>query len=255
MPSHACSLSIRAQGAVAVSAVAVALLAACASSQGSVDAGATGTTVPNPTPSADDGADHGSPGSDRLLDAGTVADGSPATLSDVGPAIVAFTRDSDAGVVAYLDCTACTGPVVLADPDRATPWGKGTAPLTGSYLVDMATETDPQQTLVIDADGAWSIELRSWADLPVTHGRQEGTGATVLRVGAATGSFQVGFTPAGPGDELIARAVSAEGLDESGQPKSLVFGVSMAHTQSYDLELPGIIALSTSGSWTFVPGS
>lgn len=255
VPFPARSLSLRAHTAVATSAVTVALLAACSSGHGDLDAGVTETDAPSPMPSAGDAVDHGPPAPDRQLNAGTVADGSPASLSGEGPALVAFTRDSEAGVVATLDCTACIGPVVVTRPGHVTPWGRGTAPLTGSYLVDAAEDPDPRRTVVIDVQGAWSVELRSWADLPLAHGPQEGTGAVVLRVGDAATSFQVGFTPAGPEDQLIARAISTGVSTESGRPPSLIFGVAESSVQFYDLKLPGVIALSTSGSWTFVPGA
>lgn len=234
---------------VAAAAVLLPLLAACASVPA---ADPTETTAPLPPASAlpteaVDGTDGpGVPG--QRLEAGSVADGAPVTLTGDGPALIAFTRTGDAGVVAHLDCSACTGPVVVTAENRDTPWGRGEAPLSGSYLVDALEDPDPARGLVIEAEGAWSVRLESWNDLPEMRGPQHGTGAAVLRIGDAAPSIEIGFTPAGPGDELLARGVS-----DADVTAPLVFGADTAVVQSYELAMPGIVALSTAGSWTVSP--
>jgi hypothetical protein len=211
---------------------------------------ATPSATPAPTPAATPPA---APLPTVRLDAGTVAEGSPATVSGEGPALVSARRDGEFGVVAHLDCSACTGEVVVTADGRGDPWGAGTAPLTGSYLVDVFEGSEPKQTLVVQAQGPWTMRLESWNDLPPVTGVQRGTGSTVLLVGDTASAVRVDYAPEGPGDSLLARVFSAVQVESTGSPATRLFGDDVAFSETADVPMPGVVVLSTNGSWTVTP--
>ncbi|WP_213281195.1 hypothetical protein [Cellulomonas hominis] len=204
------------------------------------------TPTPTPTPT-------GAALPTVRLDAGAVADGAAAAVSGEGPALVSVRREGELGVVAHLDCSACTGEVVVTAEGRGDPWGAGTAPLSGSYLVDVFRDSEPKQTLVVQAQGPWTMRLESWNDLPPVTGVQQGSGSTVLLVGDTASAVRVDYTPAGPGDDLLARVFSAVEVEDTWSPASLLFGDDVAFSETADVPMPGIVALSTNGSWTVTP--
>jgi hypothetical protein len=231
--------------------VSAALLVACASMPG-------GSVVASPEPTATVGGltpeATAAALPEQTLDAGTVTTGAPVTLSGEGPAVVDFVRGGDFGVVARLDCSTCSGAVEMRDTAEQRVWGSGEAPLTGSYLVDLHADAEAARSLVLDAEGPWSVELSSWEDLPVVTGPQQGTGAAVLRLGDEARGVQLGFTPAGPDDRLVGRAVQDSDLASPDAAGVLSFGSDSAVEQvPVQLALPGLVALSTAGSWTLTP--
>lgn len=242
--------------AAALAALPVLLLAGCDASDGpgpeaqaatsaAPAPSATPTPAPSPTPTAEPER--------PLLNAGTVAAGAPATVSGEGPARVAVVRDGDFGVVAQLDCGSCTGDVVLTSDGRMSPWGAGPAPLTGSYLVDVLEGTDAKQGFLLDAAGPWTLTFTSWDERPVLTGPQEGSGAAVLLLGDTASGARIDYTPAGADDSLLARVVSAVDVDPATGPASLVLGGDEALSETADVALPGVVALSTNGTWTVTP--
>ncbi|NHT18839.1 hypothetical protein [Cellulomonas sp. IC4_254] len=242
--------------AVALAALPVLLLAGCggsdepepaaqAPSSSAPAPSATPTAAPTPTPTAEPER--------PLLNAGTVAEGAPAAVSGEGPARIAVVRDGDFGVVARLDCAACTGDVVLTSDGRMSPWGAGPGPLTGSYLVDVLEGTDAKQGFLLDAAGPWTLTFSSWNELPVLSGPQQGTGAAVLLLGDTASGARIDYTPAGEGDSLLARVVSAVDVDPATGPASLVLGGDEPLSETADVALPGVVALSTNGTWTVTP--
>lgn len=224
---------------------ALLLLAACA---GSPDPAGSTSADPGlvPTPAAVD-----LPA--QSLDLGSVAAGRPAQVSASGSAVLTFDAEDDAvAVVAALDCTGCTGPVEVATPGHGTPWGRGTAPVQASYLVDLVG-AEPVQQIVVEAEGEWTLRMSGIEDLPTSTGEQHGTGPVVLRLDEAGTHLRVAYTPGGDGDELNARMISLTDTDPNGAPVSVHFGADSAFDQSYQLTLPGVVALDTSGSWTVQP--
>jgi len=234
--------------AAALAALPALLLAGCGASD-APEPEARAATSAAPAPSATPTAAPERP----LLNAGTVAEGAPATVSGEGPARIAVVRDGDFGVVARLDCAACTGDVVLTSDGRMSPWGAGTAPLTGTYLVDLLEGTDAKQGFLLDAAGPWTLTFSSWNELPVLTGPQQGSGAAVLLLGDTASGARIDYTPAGADDSLLARVVSAVDVDPATGPASLVLGGDEALSETADVALPGVVALSTNGSWTVTP--
>lgn len=204
------------------------------------------TPTPTPTPTEE-------PPPEQRLDAGTVSAGAPAAVSGTGAAVVSVVRDGEFGVVAHLDCSACTGHVVISAEGRGSAWGEGPAPLTGSYLVDVFKDSAPQQEVVVRAEGAWTLELQSWNDLPVATGVQQGTGATVLLLGDDASAVQLDYAPADADDSMLARVLSAVDLTEQGNPDMLALGDDVAFSERVEVRMPGVVVLGTRGTWTVTP--
>lgn len=204
------------------------------------------TPTPTPTPTEE-------PLPEQRLDAGTVSAGAPAAVSGTGAAVVSLVRDGEFGVVAHLDCSACTGHVVISAEGRGSAWGEGPAPLTGSYLVDVVKDSAPQQEVVVRAEGAWTLELQSWNDLPVATGVQQGTGATVLLLGDDASAVQLDYAPADADDSMLARVLSAVDLTEQGNPDMLALGDDVAFSERVEVRMPGVVVLGTRGTWTVTP--
>ncbi|GIG36806.1 hypothetical protein [Cellulomonas pakistanensis] len=242
---------------VAAAVAALGLLAGCTGGDDRAEPAASSpASVPTatPTPEPSRSAAPTTPAAERpLVAAGTVAEDAPATASGEGPARVSVVRDGDFGVVAHLDCSACTGDVVLTADGRMSPWGAGPAPLTGTYLVDLLEGTDAEQGFVLDAQGPWTLTFQSWNDLPVVAGEQQGRGAAVLLLGDDASGVRIDYSPAGPDDTMLARVVSAVDVDPSTGPASLVLGDEQAFSETAEVALPGVVALSTNGTWSVTP--
>jgi hypothetical protein len=181
-----------------------------------------------------------------------VTAGAPVTVTGEGPAVLDFVRGGTFGVVARVDCTTCSGPVALTDTLGGA-LGAGDPPLSGSYLVDRLDEDETQRSVVLDAEGPWSVELLAWDDLPVVTGSQQGVGAAVLRIGDTASSAQLAYTPADAEDTLSARGVPEADLATVGTPGAIAFGADSAVEQSMTVPLPGVVVLSTEGAWTLTP--
>ncbi|WP_182113219.1 MULTISPECIES: hypothetical protein [unclassified Actinotalea] len=250
---------------VASAGVPVLLLAlaltACAADDAPVDkspkpvaaspaAGATPSPTPTPTPAP---TPTERPLPEQQLHAGPVGDGVPATVSGSGSAVVGYTRQGETALVVGIDCTACAGEVVVTAPDRGEPWGQGPAPYSGSYLLDIFRDTAPEQAVVVHAEGPWTLTLESWNDLELVTGPQQGTGSTVLFLGDTAGRLEVSYTPAGPEDSFHGRAYSAVDVDASGNPATVLFGDSAPFADTYEIAMPGVLAIMTNGAWTVTP--
>ncbi|HCX85040.1 MAG TPA: hypothetical protein DHV14_07900 [Micrococcales bacterium] len=182
-----------------------------------------------------------------------MADGAPAVVSGSGPATVTYTRQGEIAVTAALDCSACTGEVVVSASDRGgDPWGEGPAPFSGTYLLDITTSTAADRDVWVVAEGPWTLTLASWNELPPLTGPQSGTGSAVLYLSEAGSGFDVSYTPGGEGDSVSIRAYSDVASTDSG-PDSRLLGDTEAFTESVDLPLPGVVAITTNGSWTLTP--
>lgn len=207
------------------------------------------SATPEPTPEAEPEPDpRPTEAPDQSVAAGTVAAGAPAAAEGKGSAEVTFERDGEFAVVVHLDCSACSGATVLTAPERGTPFGEADGALTGDYLMDVFKDSDPEQSVWLAAEGPWSLRIESWNDLAAVSGEQSGEGSTVLALGDTASAIDVTFTPAGPDDSFSGRYFSV-----SGDPR--MFGDTEAFTDSYDVSLPGVLAITTNGSWTVTPRS
>lgn len=182
----------------------------------------------------------------QTVDAGALVEGSTATASGDGPSNVTYSRQGEFAVVIALDCSACTGTATVTAPGRMSPLGESTAPMNGSYLMDVFKEDPVDQTLIVEATGPWSVTLSSWNDLPLVSGAQSGTGPTVLFFRDDVAHVSVDFTPAGPDDSFQGRVFTT-----SDRPQ--LFGDSAAFSEVFDADLPGVMSIQTNGSWTVTP--
>jgi hypothetical protein len=181
-----------------------------------------------------------------LLTAGMVADGTSQTVKGTGSAVVGYTREGAIAVVVGIDCSSCTGLVNVTSPERMSPLGEATAPMEGSYLVDVSTDSTDDPSIVVTAEGDWTLTLTSWNDLDQVSGKQSGTGSTVLYFSDTASKVTVTYEPLDATDSFGARIFT-----ESDTP--FVFGNDEAFTETEDTDLPGVIAISTNGAWSVTP--
>lgn len=178
------------------------------------------------------------------LDGGVVGEGSPVTVQGEGPTTVTFGR-ALVKVVATLDCTGCSGAVVLTGPGRMSSFGQGTAPWSGTVLVDFVSNAGDE--VYVEASGPWTLTLTSLFDIPPTQGATSGAGHTVLvRQDSAT-SWDFWCRPA-PGESCSSQAYSLTGSDVIGGSTLDVEG-----TDTVEVVLPGVIGIRTNGEWSVTP--
>ncbi|MBF4635113.1 hypothetical protein ITJ38_11920 [Agreia pratensis] len=183
---------------------------------------------------------------DATLSAGTVADGAPASLSGSGSAIVNFELDPALMVVVDLDCSACTGEVVVSAPTRKNPLGTSQAPLTASYLNAVLDDDSPSQGITVKATGSWNLKITTSGDYPTVSGTQSGSGPRVLNFSDSASHIAVDYTPLDGADSLFLRVFPLSGHTK-------IFGNDDALVETLDADVPGIVAVSTNGSWTLTP--
>lgn len=227
-----------------MAALAFGLLSGCAGAPKPEPSPTASTAAAAPTPTPEPTREL--PEIEATVVAGAVADGTPASVSGSGPTQIDYTVQDGIAVVVTLDCSACDGLVTVTNPDRMSPLGEAEAPLTGSYLENVFTADDPGASLLLYAAGNWTVRLESWNDIPSTSGPQSGTGSRVLYLADATTSIDVSYQPADSDDTISVRVFTVAGTP-------LVFGDEVAFTESFDTQLPGVIAVATNGSWTITP--
>lgn len=198
--------------------------------------------TPSPTPTA--------PATEEPLaltvDAGVVAEGTFATISGEGPSNVTYQRQGEFAVVIDLDCSACAGATVVTAPGRMSPLGEAAAPMRGSFLMDVFKEDPVNQIFIVKTEGAWTVTMQSWNDLPYVSGPQSGTGPAVLFFSDDVPRVTVDYTPADADDKFSGRVFTT-----SDNPH--MFGDSVAFSEVFDADLPGVMAITTKGSWSVTP--
>jgi hypothetical protein len=203
---------------------------------------ATPTTPPTPVPTT--------PATEEPLaqtvDAGAVANGASATVSGTGPSNITYQRQGDFAVVVGLDCSACAGTAVVTAPGRMSPFGEATAPMSGSFLMDIFQDNPVDQMFIVKAEGPWQVTLQSWNDLPYVSGAQSGTGPAVLYFSDDVSRVTVDYTPAGADDSFSGRVYTTS-------DDTQLFGDSVAFSEVFDADLPGVIAIQTNGTWSVTP--
>ncbi|MBY0177329.1 hypothetical protein [Curtobacterium herbarum] len=203
---------------------------------------ATPTPTPTPTPTTPPVAEL----TGVTLDAGDVAAGAPATVSGTGPSDVAFRVRGDFGVIAALDCSGCTGTATITAPGRMSPFGSARAPLKASFVTSVLKNDPEQQMLIVEADGPWSLTLSSWNDLATVSGPQSGTGPAVLFFSDDVGHVKVDYTPASADDRFGLRVFTTSDATR-------IYGDTEAFSETFEADLPGILAIATNGKWTVTP--
>ena len=244
-------MGIRRGGGLAGAIVAAVLLVSgCAEAASEAPPSPTRTqppriqdlVTPSPTPTAPATAEPVA----QTIDAGVVADGTSATVSGNGPSNVTYQRQGDFAVVIAIDCSACTGTTTVTAPGRMSPFGEAAAPLSGSFLMDVFKNDPVNQTLIVHAEGPWTVALQSWNDMPTVSGPQSGVGPVVLFFADDVPRVTVDYAPAGADDSFSGRVFTT-----SDNPQ--MFGNTEAFSEVFDADLPGIMAIQTNGTWTVTP--
>jgi hypothetical protein len=233
---------------------AVFVVSGCAAQTSAGPASPTPTArasvTPSPTPTATPSPVPTTPAVEEPLaqtvDAGAVADGASATVSGTGPSNVTYQRQGDFAVVVGLDCSACAGTAVVTAPGRMSPFGEAAAPMSGSFLMDIFKDNPVDQMLIVKAEGPWQVTLQSWNDLPTVSGAQSGAGPAVLYFSDDVSRVTVDYTPAGADDSFSGRVYTTS-------DDTQLFGDSVAFSEVFDADLPGVIAIQTNGTWSVTP--
>ena len=203
---------------------------------------ATPSPTPTPTPTARSTAEPVA----QTVDAGVVAGSASATVSENGPSNITYQRQGEFAVVIELDCSACTGTTAVTAPGRMSPLGEVAAALRGSFLMDVFKDDSVNQMLIVQAEGPWTVTLRSWNDLPQVSGPQSGAGPAVLFFADDVSHVTVDYKPAGTDDSFSGRVFTTSNTPQ-------MFGDTGAFSTVYDADLPGVMAIKTNGTWTVTP--
>jgi len=184
----------------------------------------------------------------KIVDAGTVKPGTTRTASDKKEALVTFKQSDAFAVVAEFDCKECKGDIELQQLGSQSPLDTGNKSLAGSYLLDLIGSAEEEQTLIVRADGEWNIKLRSWNDLPISSGTQEGKGSKVLYIGDSASAVEVEYKPPKGGGKLSVTVTSA--VEKDGDtPEVAAISGGKKFTKKKEIKLPGVITVSGKGSW------
>src|SRR5690625_2714898 len=185
----------------------------------------------------------------KVVEAGTVKPGATRTASGKEDSLVTFEQSDSFAVVAEFDCKECKGDIEIQQLGSHSPLDSGEKSLSGSYLLDLIASPDEEQTLIVRADGKWNVKLRSWNDLPISSGTQEGKGSEVIYIGDAASGVEVTYKPPKDGGELDVTITSA--VDKDGDdPKVKTISGSKKFTKEEKIKLPGVLTISGKGSWT-----
>lgn len=131
--------------------------------------------------------------------------GRPVRVQGSGNAEVAYHRMSEFATVVGFECANCTGDLTVFNLGAAMPIVSGETigeEVAIEWLIDTVHEPTPttDNSLLVRADGDWTLTLRSWHDLPVQTGRVDGRGSQVIRTEAPR--VRVSFAPLNSRDTL-----------------------------------------------------
>lgn len=233
--------------------VTTVLLTSCGSSGGpsftQVATARTPVVTPSSSPSSEPAPSAPAPGSfARRVDAGTIQPSTtPLSVSGDGPTEVRYVIDEEAAVVVTLDCSACAGGVILTEYGRTTPYAAGEAPYRATALAAVMPQDDHH--VLVDAEGPWTLELVNWNYMPIVDGTQTGTGPSVVFFGSTATQLEITVSDIAADDTVALRVFA----DESAAGGPMLHGWDGPGTETRDVNLPGVAAIRTNGSWTMTP--
>jgi len=185
----------------------------------------------------------------KVVEAGTVKPGATRTASGKEDSLVTFEQSDSFAVVAEFDCKECKGDIEIQQLGSHSPLDSGEKSLSGSYLLDLIGGPDEEQTLIVRADGEWNVKLRSWNDLPIASGTQEGKGSKVIYIGDSASAVEVTYKPPKGGGNLNVTVTSA--VEKDGDfPKTATISGGKKFTKKKEIKLPGVLTIQGKGSWT-----
>lgn len=262
-------MSERPRLVMASTAVALLSLTSCGQSAPEVDAatstgGASATAMPSPSAStsgtgaADATQSRSSTARatpsfekppDRRVDAGTVRQGTATVQRGSGDQTVHYEVGGEFAVIVELDCSRCTGTVLLTATKRSTPWFEGQGPSRVTALENIFAR-DTSSDLIVKATGDWTLRMRSWNDTPYQRGAQSGRDAAVVKLGDTGTKVKVTTRPQ-KGSSMLVRMYSARAAGQSAD--SYVIGGDSALDEVVEVRSPVVVAITGNGSWRLEP--
>lgn len=200
----------------------------------------SGSPAPEPTP------EPAPPTTYPKLDAGAVAPKKPATLSGFGNTEVSYARAGDILTAYQFDCPDCQKKMRLYDRAQDQQLiSFETAPFSDSWLLDRPVRAQPlTNSVVIEADGHWTMTLRHAADLPVAKDVEAGQGQAMANVPNGQ-PRELDFAPYDEDDALNYYVVDLRDGSNSR------LGCTEGGTVSIDNKGgPYVLLISTYGDWT-----
>ena len=179
---------------------------------------------------------------------GTLKRGGSRTFTGTGAQLLDVQQSGQFGVVVDLDCSRCTGPVMLTEPDRIDHWADQPGPVRGQYVTSIE-KNDTHPRLIVSAKGPWRVTVKDWSTSPVRKGKVTGTGSKVFVLDSKAKSLTYDFTPAGAGDSFSVRARGDVGQEMR------IFGTDEASKGEVvdKIHLPAMMIIHTRGSWSVTP--
>lgn len=202
--------------------------------------GGGGATQPNPKP-----------GPEYPRTEGQVGRQSPMVVSGSGKAELHYTRTEEVPTVLEFDCPECRGPLQVYN------YGGHAMVVSGSDVTGVPVhtiwllDTEQQKTLgtrnqlLVNADGRWTMTLRSSRDLARSTAPISGQDSQVLAAGSSRARFSL--DPLNSTDKLI-----IEGFDYSGK---LLTSACIGRRESREISLGGaqLILVNARGEWKVEP--
>lgn len=202
--------------------------------------GGGGPVEPDPTPGPD------FPRQDFVLDTGR-----PISVRGTGNAEIAYQRIGEFATVVGFDCADCNGDLTVFNTGAALPIVSGETVgerVEVQWLIDTIHEQadGPRNSLLIRAQGRWSLTLRSWFDLPIRTGKIQGTGSAVVRTDSDL--IRVTFAPLNSRDSL--NIYSYRLADREFRANTCI---GRRESRTLDLNGGQVLLLWARGDWTIEP--
>lgn len=144
------------------------------------DPAAPSTTSPAPEPTPEPEPPRTYP----RADAGVVAPGAPAQISGTGNTEVDYQRAGNIVTAYEFDCPDCKSGIRLYDRARGQELiSLDSEPFADAWLLDRPMGNLPlTNSMVIEADGHWTLTVRHGADVPAAQDVESGRGPAMLNI-------------------------------------------------------------------------
>lgn len=177
--------------------------------------------------------------------------GRPVAVGGSGNAEIAYERLSEFATVVSFDCVDCRGDLSVFNTGAALPILSGATdgePVEIEWLIDTVHEqtSSMRNSLLIRAEGNWSLTLRSWFDLPVRTEPVHGRGAQVVRFDASV--LRLTFAPLNSRDTL--NVYSYRLADREFRANACI---GRRESRTLDLNGGQVLLVWARGEWTIEP--
>lgn len=204
------------------------------------ETGGGGGRAPDPTPGP------AFPRQQHDLDTGRPIHVTGTTSAEIG-----YHRLGDFATVVDFECPDCQGNLSVFNTGSELPIVSGELagePVSVQWLIDTVHEesTGPDNSLLVRAEGNWSLTLRSWHDLPVQSGRYLGRGSQVVRMPVPR--LRISFAPLNSRDSLNVYAYRIS--DREFRANACI---GRFESQMFDLNGGDVLLIWARGEWTLQP--